>query len=80
MTDRWRIAVGSDDAGFRYKSALVELLRDDPRVAEVIDVGVDLDEHTAYPPVAIEAAELVARGDADQIGRASCRERVFITV
>ena len=66
MTERWRIAVGSDDAGFRYKSALVELLRDDPRVAEVIDVGVDLDEHTAYPPVAIEAAELVARGDADR--------------
>ena len=66
MNERWRIAVGSDDAGFRYKSVLVELLRSDPRVAEVIDVGVGSDEHTAYPPVAIGAAELVARGDADR--------------
>ena len=66
MTERWRIAIGSDDAGFRYKSARAELLEADPRVAAVIDVGVGSDEHTAYPPVAIEAAELVARGDADR--------------
>ncbi|MCS0500754.1 ribose-5-phosphate isomerase, partial [Protaetiibacter mangrovi] len=35
-------------------------------VASVIDVGVDADGHTAYPKVAIAAAELVARGDADR--------------
>ncbi|MGY4653304.1 ribose 5-phosphate isomerase B [Mycobacterium sp. URHB0021] len=32
----------------------------------VVDVGVGSDEHTAYPQVAIRAAELVAAGDADR--------------
>jgi ribose 5-phosphate isomerase B len=61
-----RIAVGSDDAGYRYKTALAELLRGDDRVAEVIDVGVADDGHTAYPSVAVAAAELVAAGSADR--------------
>ena len=44
MPDKWRIVVGSDDAGLDYKNVLKDdLLRDD-RVAEVIDVGVDADE------------------------------------
>ncbi len=62
----WRIAVGSDDAGLRYKTALAELLRADPRVAEVIDVGVGEGEQTPYPRVAIAAARLVADGAADR--------------
>jgi ribose 5-phosphate isomerase B len=61
-----RIAVGSDDAGYRYKSALAAMLLADERVAEVIDVGVDADGHTDYPAVAIAAAELVAGGAADR--------------
>lgn len=62
----WRIVVGSDDAGFRYKSALAELLRADDRVAEVIDVGVGSDESTAYPDIAVRAGELIAEGKADR--------------
>ena len=35
-------------------------------VESVVDVGVGADEHTAYPQVAIQAAELVAAGEADR--------------
>lgn len=61
-----RIVVGSDDAGFDYKERLKADLKADPRVAEVIDVGVDAAGHTPYPAIAIAAAELIARGDADR--------------
>src|SRR3954453_22932141 len=66
MEDKLRIVVGADDAGFDYKEALKSDLADDPLVESVVDVGVGSDEHTAYPQVAIRAAELVAAGDADQ--------------
>lgn len=61
-----RIVVGCDDAGLEYKTAFKDLLLADARVAEVIDVGVGADEHTAYPLVAVEAAQRVARGEADR--------------
>jgi ribose 5-phosphate isomerase B len=35
-------------------------------VASVTDVGVDADGHTPYPKVAVQAAEMVARGEADR--------------
>ncbi|MFD4957845.1 ribose-5-phosphate isomerase [Microbacterium sp. NPDC058389] len=66
MTDSLRIVVGSDDAGFTYKEALKADLEGNPSVASVIDVGVDGDGHTAYPVVAIAAAELIAHGEADR--------------
>ncbi|MFJ8794689.1 ribose-5-phosphate isomerase [Streptomyces sp. NPDC102462] len=66
MTDKLRIVVGSDDAGYQYKQTLKRDLQGSPLVAEVTDVGVDADGHTAYPKVAIAAAEMVARGDADR--------------
>ena len=62
----WRIVVGSDEAGYRYKSAFAELLRSDERVLEVIDVGVGADDSTAYPNIAVRAATLVAEGSADR--------------
>ncbi|MGF3057086.1 ribose-5-phosphate isomerase [Microbacterium sp. YY-01] len=62
----FRIIVGSDDAGFDYKEVLKKDLEADSRVASVVDVGVDADGHTPYPRVAIEAAERVARGEADR--------------
>ncbi|GAA4865183.1 ribose-5-phosphate isomerase [Saccharopolyspora rosea] len=62
----WRIVVGSDDAGLEYKNALKKDLENDDRVAEVVDVGVGADEHTAYPHVAVNAARLVAEGKADR--------------
>lgn len=62
----FRVVIGADDAGVRYKEALAEQLRADPRVSEVIDVGVKPDEHTAYPDVAAEASRRVAEGTADR--------------
>lgn len=66
MTDKWRIVVGSDDAGFDYKEILKADLQADERVADVIDVGVNSTGHTPYPTIAIAAAEIVARGEADR--------------
>jgi ribose 5-phosphate isomerase B len=66
MSDRWRIVVGSDDAGLRYKEVLKTDLAADDRVAEIIDVGVRAEETTAYPHVAVAAARLVAEGKADR--------------
>ena len=64
--DKLRIVVGSDDAGLGYKSRIAEDLKSDDRVAEVIDVGVDQDEDTHYPHVAVAAARLIADGKADR--------------
>jgi ribose 5-phosphate isomerase B len=66
MTEQWRIVIGSDDAGLTYKDALKADLEADPRVAEVIDVGVNAEESTAYPHVAVTAAHAVADGKADR--------------
>ncbi|MFJ6653396.1 ribose-5-phosphate isomerase [Microbacterium sp. NPDC091313] len=66
MTSALRIVIGSDDAGFEYKEILKRDLEASDGVADLVDVGVDADGHTAYPKVAIEAAERVARGEADR--------------
>lgn len=66
MTDPLRLVIGCDDAGYQYKETLKKDLENNQGVASVVDVGVDADGHTAYPRVAIAAAELVARGDADR--------------
>ncbi|WP_248705092.1 ribose-5-phosphate isomerase [Curtobacterium sp. MWU13-2055] len=67
MTEQqFRIVVGSDDAGFDYKEIIKADLAMDPRVVSVTDVGVDADGHTAYPHVAVDAARLVANGEADR--------------
>lgn len=66
MTTQLRIVVGSDDAGFDYKEILKRDLEVNAGVVSVVDVGVDESGHTAYPRVAIAAAELVASGQADR--------------
>lgn len=66
MTAKWRIVIGSDDAGYQYKEALKKDLENDPRVASVTDVGVDDDGHTPYPRIAVAAAEKVRDGEADR--------------
>ncbi|MBO0984709.1 ribose-5-phosphate isomerase [Rathayibacter sp. SD072] len=66
MSAPFRIVVGSDDAGFTYKEIIKADLEKDARVATLIDVGVDADSHTPYPSVAIAAAEMIARGEADR--------------
>ena len=66
MPEPLRLVIGSDDAGFDYKEILKKDLEASDAVASLVDVGVDGDGHTAYPRVAIAAAELVARGEADR--------------
>jgi len=66
MTDALRLVVGSDDAGFDYKEVLKADLDANPAVASVVDVGVDSSGHTPYPTIAIAAAEMIARGEADR--------------
>jgi ribose 5-phosphate isomerase B len=66
MSGKLRIVVGSDDAGFTYKEALKADLLANDLVDSVVDVGVDANSHTAYPTVAIAAAEMVAAGTADR--------------
>lgn len=62
----WTIAIGADEAGHAYKEALRTVLRDDARVAEVIDIGVDATGQTPYPRVGLRAAGLVADGSVDR--------------
>lgn len=66
MSKTWRVVVGCDDAGYEYKEQIKADLEADPRVSTVTDVGVSADTHTAYPHVAVEAARLVADGQADR--------------
>lgn len=66
VTHTLRIVVGSDDAGFEYKEALKVDFIQNPDVELVSDVGVDAHSHTAYPTIAIAAAEMVADGRADR--------------
>ncbi len=67
MTPKWRIVVGSDNAGVNYKNALKVFLQGDSRVASVDDVGVATDnDDTAYPHIAVAAARKIAAGEADR--------------
>lgn len=66
MPEPLRIVVGSDDAGLDYKEALKRDLEAHPGVASVVDVGVHAAGGPSYGSVAIEAAELVAAGEADR--------------
>lgn len=66
MSDAWRVVIGSDSAGVQYKERLKADLLADSRVSEVIDVGVGPEDLTAYPYVAVDAARLIAAGDAER--------------
>ncbi|KAL5119159.1 hypothetical protein ACEQ8H_002866 [Pleosporales sp. CAS-2024a] len=62
-----RIAIGCDDAGVSYKKAIIADLKSSPLVASVTDVGVpENTDKTAYPHIAVSAAQLVASGQADR--------------
>jgi ribose 5-phosphate isomerase B len=64
---RYRMAVGSDDAGVHLKDYIRDRLQEDPRVVEVRDFGVaDASDTTPYPVVCIKVAEAVARGEFDR--------------
>jgi len=62
-----RIAIGSDDAGVSYKKAITADLSSDPRVSNVVDVGVaETADKTAYPHIAVDAAKLIQSGEVDR--------------
>lgn len=62
----FRVVIGADDVGYQYKEAIKQDLLADPRVCEVIDVGVAAYQHTPYPHVGVAAARMVADDHADR--------------
>lgn len=66
MSDKLRIIVGADDAGYQYKEALKADLEASDSVASVEDMGVDEVAKTPYPTIAIAASQKVAAGEADR--------------
>jgi ribose 5-phosphate isomerase B len=58
---KYRIAVGSDHAGYRYKGIIVEMLR--AAGHDVMDMGTHSDEAVDYPLFIRPVAEAVARGE-----------------
>lgn len=79
-----RVVVAADPVGMEYKEAVKADLQGDPRVDEVIDVGVSPGQDDAYPSVAIPAAQMIAAGRADRgvffcgtgMGMAICANKV----
>ena len=62
MTERkYRIAVGSDHAGYRYKTIIVKML--ETAGHDVTDMGTHSEESVDYPVFIRPVAESVARGD-----------------
>jgi ribose 5-phosphate isomerase B len=66
MTDKLRIVIGCDEAGFDYREVLKKDLEAGDLVASVTDVGVDSTGHTPYPKIGVAAGELVAAGEAER--------------
>lgn len=62
----FRIVVAGDSAGIGYKEAIKAQLEADPRVDEVIDVGIKDGEDTAYPHIAVAGAREISEGRADR--------------
>ncbi|HSN34800.1 MAG TPA: ribose-5-phosphate isomerase [Arthrobacter sp.] len=66
-----RVVLGADEAGVDYKNRILEDLRSDPRVSEIIDIGVNRSDAPElftrpYPYVGIAAGELIRDGRADR--------------
>jgi ribose 5-phosphate isomerase B len=62
MTQRlYKVAIGSDHAGFKYKGLIIELLRGLGH--DVTDMGTYSEESVDYPLFIRPVAEAVARGD-----------------
>jgi ribose 5-phosphate isomerase B len=59
----FRVAIGSDHAGFELKTYLVKLLRE--RGHDVIDHGTDSTEPVDYPPICAAVGRTVRDRDAE---------------
>jgi ribose 5-phosphate isomerase B len=71
MSAGLRVIVGADEAGVDYKDRIMADLQGDPRIGEVIDIGVnrgdDAEQFTRpYPYVGIAAGEMIRDGHADR--------------
>ncbi|MGN8160049.1 ribose-5-phosphate isomerase [Salinisphaera sp. RV14] len=66
MSDKLRIIIGSDEAGYRYKEAIKADMQASDTVSSVEDMGVDEAARTPYPTIAIAAAQKIAAGEADR--------------
>jgi len=62
-----RIVVGCDSNGLALKDALVEILRQNPRVSSLEDLGVkSSDDVTVYPDIGFSLAKQIAQEKADR--------------
>jgi ribose 5-phosphate isomerase B len=66
-----RLVLGADEAGVDYKNRILADLQSDPRISEIIDIGVNRtdtpeDFVRPYPYVGIAAGELIRDGKADR--------------
>jgi ribose 5-phosphate isomerase B len=61
---RYRVAIGSDHAGYRYKSLIVAMLREAGH--EVSDMGTHSEDPVDYPLFIRPVALAVARGEFDR--------------
>ncbi len=66
-----RVILGADEAGVDYKDRIAEDLRLDPRVSEIIDIGVNRSDAPEqftkpYPYVGIAAGQMIIDGRADR--------------
>lgn len=66
-----RLILGSDEAGVTYKTKILEDMRADPRVTEIIDIGVNVSDSPEqftkpYPYIGISAGEMIKDGYADR--------------
>jgi ribose 5-phosphate isomerase B len=67
----FRLILGADEAGVDYKNQILDDLKTDPRVSEIIDIGVNRsdapDQFTKpYPYVGIAAGKMIRAGQADR--------------
>lgn len=64
-TDSYILAVGADNAGVDLKNLIARAIRDDERLAEIVDFGVaDAGDSTAYPDIGLKVASAIAAGQA----------------
>jgi ribose 5-phosphate isomerase B len=66
-----RLVLGADEAGVDYKNRILADLQADPRISEIIDIGVNRTDAPAdfvrpYPYVGIAAGEMIRDGKADR--------------
>ena len=59
-----KISIGSDHAGFHYKTLIIEMLRGAGH--EVVDFGTDSAETVDYPLFIAPAAQAVSRGECER--------------